>query len=216
MILLICFNGECLVLYCWGVFDVLFVSEVEFDVVFDCCFLYYGGIGLLVVMDQGQSVWLLQVVKVCGVIISFDFIVLNEEIFELLWFLLLLVDYFMFLLEEVVFFFGEMQLEVIGYFFLVFGVGICILKDGENGFWFIGCDGGLQYIVLWLVEVVDIIGCGDSYCGGFIVVLVCGFSVKVVCDVVLVVVVLVVIGMGLDVGGVDWEQIQVFMVVYCF
>ncbi len=55
-------------------------------------------------------------------------------------------------LEEAAFLSGETQPEAIGRFFLALGVGTCILKDGENGSWLIGRDGGPQHIAPWPVE----------------------------------------------------------------
>ena len=76
--------------------------------------------------------------------LSFDLIAPNEETLELLRPLLPSVDYFMPSLEEAAFPSGETQPEAIGRFFLALGVGTCILKDGENGSWLIGRDGGPQ------------------------------------------------------------------------
>ncbi len=90
----------------------------------------------------------------------------------------------------------------------------CILKDGENGSWLIGRDGGPQHIAPWPVEAVDTTGCGDSYCGGFIAALARGLSVKAACDVASAVAALVATGMGSDAGVVDWEQTQAFMAAH--
>ena len=97
---------------------------------------------------------------------------------------------------------------------LALGVGTCILKDGENGSWLIGRDGGPQHIAPWPVEAVDTTGCGDSYCGGFIAALARGLSVKAACDVASAVAALVATGMGSDAGVVDWEQTQAFMAAH--
>ena len=141
-------NGERPALHCRGASDALFVSEAEFDAVLDCRFLHHGGTGLLAAMDQGQSARLLQAAKARGVTTSFDLIAPNEETLELLRPLLPSVDYFMPSLEEAAFLSGETQPEAIGRFFLALGVGTCILKDGENGSWLIGRDGGPQHISL--------------------------------------------------------------------
>ncbi len=153
-------------------------------------------------MDQGQSARLLQAAKARGVTTSFDLIAPNEETLELLRPLLPSVDYFMPSLEEAAFLSGETQPEAIGHFFLALGVGTCILKDGENGSWLIGRDGGPQHIAPWPVEAVDTTGCGDSYCGGFIAALARGLSVKAACDVASAVAALVATGMGSDAG--EW------------
>ncbi len=139
-------NGERPALHCRGASDALFVSEAEFDAVLDCRFLHHGGTGLLAAMDQGQSARLLQAAKARGVTTSFDLIAPNEETLELLRPLLPSVDYFMPSLEEAAFLSGETQPEAIGRFFLALGVGTCILKDGENGSWLIGRDGGPQHM----------------------------------------------------------------------
>ncbi len=97
---------------------------------------------------------------------------------------------------------------------LALGVGTCILKDGENGSWLIGRDGGPQHIAPWPVEAVDTTGCGDSYCGGFVTALARGLSVKAACDVASAVAALVATGMGSDAGVVDWEQTQAFMAAH--
>ncbi len=194
-------NGERPALHCRGASDALFVSEAEFDAVLDCRFLHHGGTGLLAAMDQGQSARLLQAAKARGVTTSFDLIAPNEETLELLRPLLPSVDYFMPSLEEAAFLSGETQPEAIGHFFLALGVGTCILKDGENGSWLIGRDGGPQHIAPWPVEAVDTTGCGDSYCGGFIAALARGLSVKAACDVASAVAALVATGMGSDAGG---------------
>ncbi|MDP1080745.1 PfkB family carbohydrate kinase, partial [Klebsiella pneumoniae] len=73
---------------------------------------------------------------------------------------------------------GETQPEAIGHFVRALGGGTCILKDGENGSWRIGRDGGPQHIAPGPVEAVETTGCGDSYCGGFIAALALGLSVK--------------------------------------
>lgn len=207
-------NGERPALHCRGASDALFVSEAEFDAVLDCRFLHHGGTGLLAAMDQGQSTRLLQAAKARGVTTSFDLIAPNEETLELLRPLLPSVDYFMPSLEEAAFLSGETQPEAIGHFFLALGVGTCILKDGENGSWLIGRDGGPQHIAPWPVEAVDTTGCGDSYCGGFIAALARGLSVKAACDVASAVAALVATGMGSDAGVVDWEQTQAFMAAH--
>ncbi|HDT0759471.1 TPA: sugar kinase [Klebsiella pneumoniae subsp. pneumoniae] len=207
-------NGERPALHCRGASDALFVSEAEFDAVLDCRFLHHGGTGLLAAMDQGQSARLLQAAKARGVTTSFDLIAPNEETLELLRPLLPSVDYFMPSLEEAAFLSGETQPEAIGRFFLALGVGTCILKDGENGSWLIGRDGGPQHIAPWPVEAVDTTGCGDSYCGGFIAALARGLSVKAACDVASAVAALVATGMGSDAGVVDWEQTQDFMAAH--
>ena len=105
-------------------------------------------------------------------------------------------------------------LFAIARFFFALGVGTCILKDGENGSWLIGRDGGPQHIAPWPVEAVDTTGCGDSYCGGFIAALARGLSVKAACDVASAVAALVATGMGSDAGVVDWEQTQAFMAAH--
>ena len=207
-------NGERPALHCRGASDALFVSEAEFDAVLDCRFLHHGGTGLLAAMDQGQSARLLQAAKARGVTTSFDLIAPNEETLELLRPLLPSVDYFMPSLEEAAFLSGETQPEAIGRFFLALGVGTCILKDGENGSWLIGRDGGPQHIAPWPVEAVDTTGCGDSYCGGFIAALARGLSVNAAGDVASAVAALVATGMGSDAGVVDWEQTQAFMAAH--
>ncbi len=88
----------------------------------------------------------MQAAKARGVTTSFDLIAPNEETLELLRPLLPSVDYFMPSLEEAAFLSGETQPEAISHFFLALGVGTCILKDGENGSWLIGRDGGPQHM----------------------------------------------------------------------
>ena len=151
----------------------------------------------------------MQAAKARGVTTSFDLIAPNEETLELLRPLLPSVDYFMPSLEEAAFLSGETQPEAIGRFFLALGVGTCILKDGENGSWLIGRDGGPQHIAPWPVEAVDTTGCGDSYCGGFIAALARGLSVKAACDVASAVAALV----ATELGAALWLQFAVFLIV---
>lgn len=155
----------------------------------------------------------MQAAKARGVTTSFDLIAPNEETLELLRPLLPSVDYFMPSLEEAAFLSERLSRRPLAASSAL-GVGTCILKDGENGSWLIGRDGGPQHIAPWPVEAVDTTGCGDSYCGGFIAALARGLSVKAACDVASAVAALVATGMGSDAGVVDWEQTQAFMAAH--
>jgi len=203
-------NGERPALHCRGASDQLFVREEQFDACCDARFLHHGGTGLLNAMDQGQSAKLLSHAKKRNLTTTFDLIAPNEKTVGLLKDLMPHVDYFMPSLEEATVLSGRNTPEDAAAFFTDMGAGACIIKSGARGS-FVRTPDASFAVPAFKVSVVDTTGCGDSYCGGFIVGLAMGYDVERACRLGTAVSALVATGLGSDAGVKDLEHTLRFM-----
>ena len=173
-------NGERPALHCRGASDHLFVAESEFDAVCDASVLHLGGTGLIAAMDGGQSAKLLRHAKAKGLITTFDLIAPSQTTISLLTDLLPSVDYFMPSLEEAAFLSVRDDPADAAAFFMDRGAGACIFKMGAKGSYTRTRDGAFR-TPAFKVPVSDTTGCGDAYCGGFVVGLVEGLDLEAAC-----------------------------------
>lgn len=203
-------NGERPALHCRGASDHLFVKEEEFDQVCDAQILHHGGTGLLNAMDERQSVKLLRHAKDRGLTVTFDLIAPNDGTIDLLKPILPYVDYFMPSMEEAEFLSGQGDAADVAKYFLDLGAGTCVFKWGSKGSYVATADQHFRVPAL-KVEVSDTTGCGDSYCGGFIVGLVHGYDLEKACRLGTATSALVATALGSDAGVVDLESTLEFM-----
>ena len=203
-------NGERPALHCRGASDRLYVSETEFDAVCDARVLHHGGTGLLAAMDGGQSAKLLRHAKMKGLTTTFDLIAPNETTLSLLEDLLPSVDYFMPSLEEAAFLSGRTDPPDAAAFFMDRGAGACIFKMGDKGSYARTRDGAFS-TPAFKVPISDTTGCGDAYCGGFVVGLVDGLDLEAACRLGAATAALVATGLGSDAGVTDRAQVETFM-----
>lgn len=203
-------NGERPALHCRGASDHLFVAESEFDAVCDARVLHLGGTGLIAAMDGGQSAKLLRHAKRKGLITTFDLIAPNETTLGLLKDLLPSVDYFMPSLEEAALLSGRAEPADAAAFFMDRGAGACIFKMGDKGSFARTRDGHFR-TQAFKVPVSDTTGCGDAYCGGFVVGLIEGLDLEAACRLGAAAAALVATGLGSDAGVTDRAQVEAFM-----
>ncbi|MCG8511658.1 MAG: sugar kinase [Rhodospirillales bacterium] len=203
-------NGERPALHCRGASDHLFVEESDFDKVCDAKVLHHGGTGLLNAMDRGQSAKLLKHAKDKGLTVTFDLIAPNDGTVELLKPILPYVDYFMPSMEEAEFLSGQSAPADIASFFMDLGADTCVFKWGSQGSYVANGDGHFR-VPAFKVEVSDTTGCGDSYCGGFIVGLIKGYDLEKSCRLGTATSALVATALGSDAGVVDFDQTVAFM-----
>ena len=203
-------NGERPALHCRGASDHLFIAESEFDAVCDASVLHLGGTGLIAAMDGGQSAKLLRHAKAKGLTTTFDLIAPSETTISLLTDLLPSVDYFMPSLEEAAFLSGRDDPADAAAFFMDRGAGACIFKMGAKGSYTRTRDGGFR-TPAFRVPVSDTTGCGDAYCGGFVVGLVEGLDLEAACRLGAAAAALVATGLGSDAGVIDRTQVEAFM-----
>ena len=203
-------NGERPALHCRGASDHLFIDEAEFDAVCDARVLHHGGTGLLAAMDGGQSARLLRHAKAKGLTTTFDLIAPNDTTLALLTDLLPSVDYFMPSLEEAAFLSGRDDPGDAASFFMDRGAGACIFKMGDKGSFTRTRDGAFR-TPAFKVPVSDTTGCGDAYCGGFVVGLVEGLGLEAACRLGAAAAALVATGLGSDAGVRNRAQVEAFM-----
>jgi sugar/nucleoside kinase (ribokinase family) len=203
-------NGERPALHSRGASDHLYVAESEFDAVCDARVLHLGGTGLIAAMDGGQSAKLLRHAKMKGLTTTFDLIAPSETTLSLMTDLLPSVDYFMPSLEEAAFLSGRADPADAAAFFMDRGAGACIFKMGDKGSYARTRDGAFR-TPAFKVAVVDTTGCGDAYCGGFVVGLVEGLGLEAACRLGAAAAALVATGLGSDAGVADRAQVEAFM-----
>ena len=203
-------NGERPALHCRGASDHLFIAESEFDAVCDASVLHLGGTGLIAAMDGGQSAKLLRHAKAKGLTTTFDLIAPSETTISLMTDLLPSVDYFMPSLEEASFLSGRDDPAEAAAFFMDRGAGACIFKMGSKGSYTRTRDGAFR-TAAFRVPVSDTTGCGDAYCGGFVVGLVEGLDLEAACRLGAAAAALVATGLGSDAGIIDRAQVEAFM-----
>ena len=203
-------NGERPALHCRGASDHLFIAESEFDAVCDASVRHLGGTGLIAAMDGGQSAKLLRHAKAKGLTTTFDLIAPSETTISLMTDLLPLVDYFMPSLEEAAFLSGRDDPAEAAAFFMDRGAGACIFKMGAKGSYTYTRDGAFR-TPAFRVPVSDTTGCGDAYCGGFVVGLVEGLDLEAACRLGAAAASLVATGLGSDAGIIDRAQVEAFM-----
>jgi sugar/nucleoside kinase (ribokinase family) len=203
-------NGERPALHCRGASDHLFIAESEFDAVCDARVLHLGGTGLIAAMDGGQSAKLLRHAKAKGLTTTFDLIAPSETTISLLTGLLPSVDYFMPSLEEAALLSGRDDPADAAAFFMDRGAGACIFKMGAKGSYARTRDGSFR-TPAFKVPVSDTTGCGDAYCGGFVVGLVEGLDLEAACRLGAAAAALVATGLGSDAGVIDRTQVEAFM-----
>ena len=203
-------NGERPALHCRGASDHLYVAETEFDAVCDARVLHHGGAGLIAAMDGGQSAKLLRHAKEKGLITTFDLIAPNQTTLSLMTDLLPSVDYFMPSLEEAALLSGRADPADAAAFFMDLGAAACIFKMGEKGSYARTRDGAFR-TPAFKVPVIDTTGCGDAYCGGFVVGLVEGLDLEAACRLGAAAAALVATGLGSDAGVTDRAQVEAFM-----
>ena len=203
-------NGERPALHCRGASDHLFIAESEFDAVCDASVLHLGGTGLIAAMDDGQSAKLLRHAKAKGLTTTFDLIAPSDTTISLLTDLLPSVDYFMPSLEEAAFLSGRDDPAEAAAFFMDRGAGACIFKMGAKGSYTRTRDRAFR-TPAFRVPVSDTTGCGDAYCGGFVVGLVEGLDLEAACRLGAAAAALVATGLGSDAGVIDRTQVEAFM-----
>jgi sugar/nucleoside kinase (ribokinase family) len=203
-------NGERPALHCRGASDHLFVAESEFDAVCDASVLHLGGTGLIAAMDGGQSAKLLRHSKAKGLTTTFDLIAPSETTISLLTELLPSVDYFMPSLEEAAFLSGRDDPADAAAYFMDRGAGACIFKMGAKGSYTRTRDGAFR-TPAFRVPVSDTTGCGDAFCGGFVVGLVERLDLEAACRLGTAAAALVATGLGSDAGVIDRAQVETFM-----
>ncbi len=203
-------NGERPALHCRGASDHLFVAETEFDAVCNARVLHLGGTGLMAAMDGGQSAKLLRHAKTRGLTTTFDLIAPNETTLSLMTDLLPSVDYFMPSLEEAAFLSGRADPADAAAFFIDRGAKACIFKMGAEGSFARTRDGAFR-TPAFKVAVSDTTGCGDAYCGGFVVGLIEGLDLEGACRLGAATAALVATGLGSDAGVVGRPQVEAFM-----
>lgn len=190
-------DGECSFIYWCDVLVVCcLVDDVDYLV---CCFLgvdliYFLGIMLVILLLDCCEV-LLVVLKVVDVWVVFD-----SNMWLCLWFgqvemcdwivwVVIVVDIVLFSFEEEGQFFGDVILCVIVQCYLNVGMIEVLVKNGGDDM--LGyLDGGWLdlFCGVW-VQLVDMIGVGDSFNGGYLLVCLVGLDmvVVVVCGYVMVV-----------------------------
>jgi sugar/nucleoside kinase (ribokinase family) len=203
-------NGERPALHCRGASDHLFVDETHSDAVCDARFLHLGGTGLLAAMDGGQSAKLLRHAKARGLTTTFDLIAPNETTLSLLTDLLPSVDYFMPSIEEAALLSGRSDPADAAAFFLDRGAGACIFKMGAEGSFTRTRERAFR-TPAFKVAVSDTTGCGDAYCGGFVVALAEGLDLERACRLGSAAAALVATGLGSDAGVRDRAQVESFI-----
>ena len=203
-------NGDRPCLHCRGASDHLFINEEDFDDVCDARILHYGGTGFIRAMESGQGEKLLKHAKANGLVTTFDLIGPEADTVDKLRKLLPHVDYFMPSMEEAEQMSGLSDPSDIGQFFMDIGAGICVFKWGPNGSFVKSADMELR-VPAFKVRVSDTTGCGDSFCGGFVVGLSMGYDLEEACRLGTAASGLVATGLGSDAGVIDLETTLEFM-----
>ena len=151
---------------------------------------------------DGQSAKLLRHAKAKGLTTTFDLIAPSDTTISLLTDLLPSVDYFMPSLEEAAFLSGRDDPAEAAAFFMDRGAGACIFKMGAKGSYTRTRDRAFR-TPAFRVPVSDTTGCGDAYCGGFVVGLVEGLDLEAACRLGAAAAALVATGLGSDAGVID-------------
>ena len=113
-------------------------------------------------------------------------------------------------LEEAAFLSGRDDPADAAAFFMDRGAGACIFKMGAKGSYTRTRDGAFR-TAAFRVPVSDTTGCGDAYCGGFVVGLVEGLDLEAACRLGAAAAALVATGLGSDAGVIDRTQVEAFM-----
>jgi sugar/nucleoside kinase (ribokinase family) len=205
-------NGERPALHVLGANAELSLEDVDFEVIKNSGYLHLGGTYLMRKLDGEPTAQILKFAKENGVTTTLDMIALERpDLLEILEPCLPYVDYFMPGLDEARMICKLQDRQQVIQFFLDRGVGHTIFKMGGQGSSIASKEMGEVRLPAYKVPIVDSTGCGDAYCGGFIVGLSMGWDIIEACRLGTAASGLVITGLGSDAGIVDLQSTIDFM-----
>jgi len=209
-------NGERPALHVLGANAELTLDDIGWDAIAAARHLHFGGTYLMPKLDGSPTAEVLRFAKERGVTVTLDLIAIDRpDLLAVIEPALPYVDYFMPGLDEARMICGLQDRGDVIRFFLDRGVGHTVFKMGGEGSSIatFGPGGQVEETRLPAFEttVVDSTGCGDSYCAGFIVGLLNGWSLEDAGRLGAACGALVITGLGSDAGIVDFEHTVRFM-----
>lgn len=204
-------DGSRPVLHLKGATGDFYIEDSEFDRVTDAHVVHFGGVGLMMRMDQGQNARLARHAKAKGAITTVDVFASSQAEMKAVEQVLPYTDYFLPSIEEAHALTGRNDLEGTAQYFLDRGVGCCVFTLGAEGAYYHDQSGRKFRVPAFSVEVRCTCGCGDAFNAGFAVALRRGFDPEQAVRFAQATSALNATGLGSQAGVVDFESTLKFM-----
>lgn len=188
-----------------------FVTEEMIPRVVDTKVFHAGGVGLMDVMDKGQSAAVMKAAKAAGAQTTVDVFAGSPKDLPAVAQVLPYTDYFMPSIEEAQALCGRTDHGDTAKFFLDMGVKACVLTLGGDGAYYHDRDGVKFRIPAFDIQVKCTCGCGDAFDAGFAVALVKGFDMETAVRFAQATSALNATGLGSQAGVKDFEHTLNFM-----
>lgn len=179
--------------------------------VVDAKVFHAGGVGLMDVMDKGQSAVVMKAAKAAGAQTTVDVFAGSPKDLPAIAQVLPYTDYFMPSIEEAQALCGRSDHGDTAKFFLDMGVKACVLTLGGDGAYYHDRDGVTFRIPAFDIQVKCTCGCGDAFDAGFAVALVHDFDMETAVRFAQATSALNATGLGSQAGVKDFEHTLNFM-----
>ncbi len=188
-----------------------FVTDEMIPRVVDAKVFHAGGVGLMDVMDKGQSAVVMKAAKAAGAQTTVDVFAGSPKDLPAIAQVLPYTDYFMPSIEEAQALCGRTDHGDTAKFFLDMGVKACVLTLGGDGAYYHDRDGVKFRIPAFDIQVKCTCGCGDAFDAGFAVALVKEFDMETAVRFAQATSALNATGLGSQAGVKDFEHTLNFM-----
>ena len=187
-----------------GASVMLELNEARRNAVVNSRFVHWGGVGTMLMLDNGPGAEVLAAARSNGATVTCDFIAPGPGILDALKLVMPHVNYFMPSLEEAMTVAGTEGPEDTARFFLDLGAEACVIKAGARGSFLVTRNKTVRIPAL-AVDVIDTTGCGDAYCAGFAAGLGRGWDPEKARRFASATAALVATGLGSDAGVTDFQ-----------
>jgi sugar/nucleoside kinase (ribokinase family) len=188
-----------------------FVEDSMIPRVVDAKVFHVGGVGLMDMMDKGQTAVVMRAAKDIGAVTTVDVFAGSPKDLPAIQQVLPYTDYFMPSIEEAQALCGLHDRGDTAKFFLDLGVKACVLTLGGEGAYYRDRDGVTFRVPAFDVNVKCTCGCGDAFNAGYAVALVHGYEPETAVRFAQATSALNATGLGSQAGIVSFEKTLAFM-----